>query len=162
MGLEAATIATISAVATVAGTAYNISQNMKSREAQQKAKLEQEAMNKQNAMEERRRQVREERIKQARILQASSNTGVAESSGEIGSSGAMATMLSSNIGANSSKLNLASNISGYQQEAADARSSGATVQQAASLFGQGVEFAGSSIFKDPDPLGTFIVKNKLG
>lgn len=58
----------------------------------------------QEAANEKRRLIREERVKRARILQAGENTGTGESSGEFGALGGMATQLGSNLGFNAGTL----------------------------------------------------------
>lgn len=86
---------------------------------QKKARNEQRAMNAAQSASERRQQIREERVRRARVMQAASSTGTAGSSGEIGAFGSMGTQLSSNFGFGSGALMTARNISTYEQNAAD-------------------------------------------
>lgn len=161
MGLETATLAAITAGASVVGTVGGIANNNKARREQKAAKDQQNAQNKQQELEERRKQIREERVKRARILQSAENTGTSGSSGEAGAIGGMATQLASNIGQNLASVNAAENISAFQQNASDANNAA----QMWTTFGQLAPTAlkvGGSIFQtDPDPLGTFIQQKGL-
>lgn len=158
MGLEAATLTALSAGATGIGVVGGIVNNNRARKAQEQAKNEQAAQNKSQELEERRRQFREERVKRARIMQSAEGTGTSGSSGELGALGGLATNLSSNVGQNLDAINRGSNISGLQQDAADA----SNTAQMFTTFGQLAPTAikvGNSIFSsdvDTDPLGTFI------
>lgn len=100
-------LAIASAVTAVVGTAASIQAQKRAagnaRDAAAKADLaagEQKAALAQQAADERRQQIREERVKRARVLQASENTGASDSSGEIGALGGLSTNLSTNIGVN--------------------------------------------------------------
>lgn len=70
---------------------------------------------------QRRRQLREQRIKAAQIQQAAITTGVSESSGEIGATGALAT----NFAANEAFLRGEERLSQQSATAARSLSSGA-------------------------------------
>lgn len=96
---------------------------------QRKAQSEQSALNFQQQAQERRNQVREERVRRAKILQASENGGTAGSSGEYGAIDSLATQLSSNLGINAGRAQAGANIGGYLQNAADF---GLAAQQAVS------------------------------
>ncbi len=161
MGLEAATLAAITAGTSVTSAAYGISQNIRQRKAQEQAKNVQKANNFQAQMEERRKQVREERIRRARIVQASENTGVQGSSGEAGALGGMSTQLGVNIGSNLSRIALGNEQTDLLQSAANAGSNA----QIASFIGQvaptGVNLANSIFSPDPDPLGTFMKQKRI-
>lgn len=117
-------ILTALAVGTAAVTVDSAEKQRKaasqSRTAQMKIQSEQRAANAGEAASERRRQIREERVRRARVLQSAENTGMAESSGELGALGAISTNLSSNIGTNLGKLQTAENISIFSQDVADA------------------------------------------
>ena len=136
--------ATGAAIAAYAGTAagattiisgvsavYGIAQGQASRqdakeaarssaEAQSRAQGEQKAQAASKAAVERRQQIREERVKQARVMQAGENTGVAGGSGEAGALGSLATQLDTNLGLNAGAIASAGRQSGYLQQAADA------------------------------------------
>jgi len=161
MGLEAATLAAITAGTSVTSAAYGISQNIRQRKAQEQAKNVQKANNFQAQMEERRKQVREERIRRARIVQASENTGVQGSSGEAGALGGMSTQLGVNIGSNLSRIALGNEQTDLLQSAANAGSNA----QIASFIGErastGVDLANSIFSTDPDPLGTFMKQKRI-
>jgi len=143
--------------ATTVSTVVSVEANQKSRREQEKIRSEQNAQNRSKQMEEQRKQVREERVRRARIMQASENTGTAGSSGEAGAVGGMGTQLAANIGSNLGDAQRGSNISVFQQNAADAanRAQLATSfgSMSNSIFGS---FEGASAPKDEDPLGTFI------
>jgi hypothetical protein len=82
---------------------------------------EEKASNASEAALERRRQIREERVKRARILQSAENTGVEGSSGELGAIGSLATTLSANLGTNLGRITSANRVSGINQGLADAQ-----------------------------------------
>lgn len=84
-----------------------------------KSQSEVKALNAQKAAGERRQQVREERVRRAKVEQGASNTGVSESSGEAGAISGLATQLGANIGTNLGQLQGANAISGFNQAAAD-------------------------------------------
>lgn len=133
-GLEIAAYAAL-AVSTVSAVAQVQNQQQAAREGK-KAQREQEAMNAARSAQERRQQIREERIRRARILQSSENTGVTESSGQIGAEGGLATQLSGNVGFNRGQIRSAGMISDFQQNAQDA-------MDQASLWGQVGQLSGS-------------------
>jgi hypothetical protein len=143
--------------ATTVSTVVSVTENQKSRREQEKARSEQNAQNRAQQMEEQRKQVREERVRRARIMQASENTGTAGSSGEMGAVGGMGTQLASNIGSNLGAAQRGSNISMFQQNAADAANN---AQMATSLGRMSnsifEKFGGAPTPTDTDPLGTFI------
>lgn len=86
---------------------------------QRKAQGEQKAASAEAAATERRQQIREERVRRARIIQSAENTGTAESSGEIGALGVLSTNLSVGLGANVGAVARGGRISGNLQSAAD-------------------------------------------
>lgn len=90
---------------------------------QRKAREEQKAAQAAQSAAERRTQIREERVKRARLLQSGVNSGVTGSSGEAGASGGLSTQLNTNIGFNLGQQQAASNISDAGQNAADFLSS---------------------------------------
>lgn len=98
-------LAVVAIAAAVASTATTIISGNQSRAAarhandlQQQAASEQRASNAQQAAEQARQQYREDRIKRARILQSSYNTGAEASSGEEGALGSLQTQYSENQG----------------------------------------------------------------
>lgn len=144
MGLAEAAFAAIAI-----GSAYVQNEQQRKAAGEQKdARKEQQAMNAAQAAQERRQQIREERIRRARILQASENTGVTASSGEIGSVGGMATQLQSNVGFNRGMQRSADAISNFQQNAQDAMDRAAMAQQIGQL-GQSIFGAMGSFGNTP-------------
>ena len=161
MGMDPVTIGLIiSAVGTAAS--IDASQDAKSaakqsRAAQEKVASEQRAQNASQAAQERRQQIRDERVRRARIIQSSVNTGTSDSSGEIGAISSLSTQLASGIGSNLGRLQGAENISLFSQQEADARFNiakadnqgrigGTLVNQSGNLAQIGGYIAGSSIF----------------
>ena len=112
--------------------------NKQAAQEQKKARSEEKALNYQAQAAERRAQIREERVRRARILQAAENSGSSGSSGEIGALGGMATQLAANIGMNLGRAQGGDMISGYLQNAADfsnsAQQAAFSAQNADSLF----------------------------
>ena len=92
-----------------------------SRKAQLQQKSETEAQNASAQAMERRRQIREERVRRARILQSSENTGVEGSSGEAGALGNLTTAFSGAVGESVGKKASGERMSGYLQDQADAQ-----------------------------------------
>lgn len=121
--------------------------------AQKRMAREQEAVNAQRAAQERRQQIREERVRRAQILQSSENLGTGGSSGEFGALSSLTSTLSSNIGANTSSLASASRISALSQQSADAQSRGLQAQNTAQMWGQ-VSGFGKSIFSQAGGFNT--------
>lgn len=130
----------------------------RSAEEQRRAKQEAQAGQAQHAALERRAQLREERIRRARLLQSSENTGVTSSSGALGGVGNLSTQLGSNLGFNLGQQQKASNITNYNQSAADFLSSAQNHMNDANMWGQ-VENVGASIFKASGGFNT--VRNSL-
>lgn len=153
MGLETATIAAISAGASVTAGVYGISQNIQARKDQQRTRQEQMAANKAQEMEERRRQIREERVKRARILQASENTGTSGSSGEAGAIGNLSTNLGANLGSNLSAVERGGTISDLSQSVANHQGNAQLAGAVGSLANTGLKLGGS-IFASSQPSST--------
>lgn len=80
---------------------------------------EQKAANVAAAATERRSQIREARVRRARVMQSATNTGASGSSGEFGALGALGTGLSSNVGANLGQIQTANRVSELGQTAAN-------------------------------------------
>lgn len=114
------TIVAVAAVAVAAGSAYMAQKNAKAaakdrKEAGRVGQAEQAAQRNQS----RRQQVREERVRRAQIMQSSQNTGVSESSGELGATSALGTLISGNIATQSRQQNSSNAIASWSQSAAD-------------------------------------------
>ena len=118
-----------------------------------KIQAEGKANNAAQAAAERRSQIREERVRRARIMQSSENTGVDSSSGEAGALGSLATGLGSNIGSNLGRIASANRVSEYNQNIAtfqgDAQNSLFKAQKYDSMAS-----LGSSIFSAAGGFGT--------
>ena len=116
-----------------------------SREEQRKAQAEAKASEAERAARERRQQVREERIKRAQIIQASFNSGVSGSSGELGGASNLASQLSSNLGFNSSQIRHGENISVFNNNSSIFDQQAANAISRANTFGA-IAGLSSSIF----------------
>lgn len=124
------------------------------RDANQKINDQQRADAAGKAAAERRQQIREERIRRARVIASSENTGVEGSSGEIGAVSSLSTNLSTNIGANAASVFSGGLISQYAQDAANAgysmQSNLSRAQNASTVAG-----FGGSIFNAAGGMGAF-------
>lgn len=114
------TIVAVAAVAVAGAAAYQQSRAAKAaakdrKEAAAVSQAEQAAQQNQN----RRAQVREERVRRASILQNSQNTGVSQSSGELGATSALGSLIGGNVAATSRQTRSAAGIGGAMQSAAD-------------------------------------------
>lgn len=118
----------------------------RSDDEQRKARDEQKAGQAAQAAAERRQQLREERIKRARLIQSGQNSGVAGSSGVAGAAGNLQTQLQTNIGFNQGQIQNASNISQFSQNSADFLSSANNSVAEANQWGQAAG-VGMNIFK---------------
>lgn len=113
------------------------------RDQQVKAQGEQKAQNAAEAAIQRRQQIREERVRRARILQAGENTGTDGSSGEAGALGSLDTTFSNNIGFAQGRFDSAVRQSNFLQDAANANYNSQQAQSLASTYGQVASLAGS-------------------
>jgi hypothetical protein len=166
MGLETATLAAIGLGVSGTATVYGISQNMQQRKAQEAAKNEQAAINKQQQLQEQRNQIRRERVQRARIMQSAENTGVAGSSGEAGAIGGLSTQLGTNLGISSDLVFHGGNITAASQRAANAAGNAQIGSAIANMAPVGVRLA-DSIFATQNeglqgPLINQQFPNKLG
>lgn len=118
MGVETA-IAVVTLAITAAG-AYEQSRQAKS-QAKDRKKAGQVAQAEQAAQmnQSRRAQVREERVRRAQILQSAQNTGVSQSSGELGATSALGSLIGGNLAGMSRQQNSANAIGNLNQSAAD-------------------------------------------
>jgi hypothetical protein len=118
---------------------------------QRKARSVAEAGQAQQAALEQRQQIREERVRRARILQSASNTGTLASSGAYGATGSLSTSLQSNIGSNLGAIERGQQISAFQQNAADlglgAQFAGFEAQNMGSLFQLGTSIFAANTAK---------------
>lgn len=114
-------------------------------EEQSKANAEQKAQNAAQAAAARRQAIREERVKRARVMQAATNTGVSQSSGEMGATGSLSTQLGANLGFNLGANASADRISNYNQNAADLIGSAQNKMADAQMWGS-IGSLGTSVF----------------
>lgn len=157
----ASTIIAAAAVAVAAGSAYSAHQQQADAADDQK-EAARVSQNEQAAAAEqaRRQQIRKERVQRASIIQASQNTGVSQSSGELGSLSVLGTsqgISSSNIDRSQAS---AAAIGELNQSAANNMRAAQTTQQigsvAGSIFGAAAPYAAKNIFgtgKDPADVG---------
>lgn len=113
-------------LAVTAAAAYEQSRQSKAaakdrKEAAAVSQAEQAAQQNQN----RRQQIREERVRRATILQSSQNTGVSASSGELGATSALGSLISGNLAGMNRQSRSAAGIGAANQSAADADLKGA-------------------------------------
>lgn len=159
MGIEV-----IAAVA-LGATAYSVNEQRQARkeaqadrerafEQQKKAQAEEKAANAATMAADRRRAIREERIKRAQVIAASSNTGVGESSGVSGATGSLSTQLGTGIGFSRGMERIGNNISGFNQAAANFMSSSQNHMNSADNWGQ-IGSLGMSIFNASGGFGAF-------
>jgi hypothetical protein len=97
----------VGAITAVASLAVSVDSAKKAEGARKEAdaqgrviQSEQKANNAAAMAQERRKSLREERVRRGRIMQASEASGVEGSSGEFGALGALGTNLATNMGAN--------------------------------------------------------------
>lgn len=130
MGLETAAIvvAAVGAATSVASTVQQARAGKKQSSAMREASDVASAQQKQQEMEQRRQQVRQQRIRSAQIEQGAANQGVAGSSGELGSLGALSTNTANNLAFMSGSRMAANGITAANQR-------GLNAQQDASTWG---------------------------
>jgi hypothetical protein len=105
MALATSTIVAIAAVVAAGASAVVGNQTRKDAAgARGRAENATAAQRAAEAANEKRKLIREGRVKKARILQASENTGTGDSSGEFGALGGMSTQLGTNLGFNAGTL----------------------------------------------------------
>lgn len=128
--------AAIAAVVVTAASAY-----MQGRQAK-KAAAERKEAGKVSAAEQaaqaaqgRRAQVREERVRRASILQSSQNTGVGQSSGELGATSALGSLISGNLAGMQRQQRSSSAIGELSQSAANYDLRGAQWQAVGQIAG---------------------------
>lgn len=148
MGITAIALASL-AVSAVAGY-----QQYEAAKDSAKAREEgQDIQAAQGTIEQRRgtrQAIREERIRRARIMQASENTGVSGSSSQFGSIAALSTLTGSNVAAGRGRTAAARGIGRTNQTALDAQTQGqlwgAVGQVSSSVFNASGGFGNFDIF----------------
>lgn len=128
MGIEVAlVIAGISAIVGLAGAVASADAAAKSAAAQKEENDITLAQGKIQTLESRRQKVREERIRRARIIAASENTGTGSSSGAAGAVGALSTNLSGMVASASGQSKANEGINKQNQIATDADQNARTI-----------------------------------
>lgn len=152
MALATSTIALIGLAVSAGGLIAGQAQARNSRDMQRqaaseadKARAEESAQNTRTAAQERRQQIREERIKRAQIMNQAALTGTANSSGEVGALGGMSQELGSNMGMNQGSILRGQRIGGFLQNQADFMSEAQTYANRSGTYKQ-LGQLGSSLF----------------
>lgn len=136
----------VSAGGIIAGQAQARSAQRSSRAAADEAsrvRAEEEAQGSRSAAQERRQQIREERIKRAQIMNQAELTGTSDSSGEMGATGGMSQQLGSNLGMNQGSILRGQRISGFLQNQANFMSAAQSSQARAGTYRQVGQLGGS-------------------
>lgn len=132
-------IAAIAAVASAGSQVYSANRQAK---AEKKMRNQQQASQYEQQLVERRNLIRERRIKQAQLMQASEAYGTSGSSGEIGALGSMATQFNSGQSFLDSQQQIAKNIAGIQnrlnKDLFKATVVGSTAKAVGSVAGSGI------------------------
>ena len=136
----------VSSVATIQQQRAANKANKKAAKEQEKARQDQRALQHQMRGEERREQIRAERIRRAQIEQAAENTGTAGSSGEFGAVSSVSSQFGANMGSIFGQQMHGDNITRHTQSAADYMGQAQQHQANASLWGQVGQF-GSAAFQ---------------
>lgn len=146
MGLEIILGAASLAVGIIGGV--NASNNAKkSQTAQKTAQAISIAQTKIESMENRRKLMREERIRRARLFQGSENAGVAGSSGETGASAAMTTNVDNITSASLGATKAQEGINMWQQKAVDFDQKARDALMWSDVFQSGLKTVGSLKFE---------------
>jgi len=151
MALATSTYIAAAAVAVAAGSAYAGHQQAAAAAEDQKD-AQDIATNEQRAASEqqRRQQIREERVKRASIIQASQNTGVSSSSGELGSLSVLNTSTGISMSNIERSTQSAGLISKEMQSAAGHQLQGQNISAvgsvAGSIFGAAAPYAAKDLF----------------
>lgn len=122
MGVETVglVVAAVGAAATAYGTVEQQRAGKKRSSAEKEAREISSAQQKQQEAEQRRQAIREQRVRQAQIEQAASNTGSSGSSGEVGAVSGTQTVTGANIAFGQSTALAAQGTSAQMQNAANA------------------------------------------
>ena len=144
----AATI--VSGVTAVVGIAGSMEQRKdaknaarSSAEANARIQAEQKAQATAKAQAEQRQVVREQRIRQARVMQAGENGGTAGSTGEFGALGSIATQGNTQLGASAGGLASTMRMSGNAQDSANFNFQAQDAMNQAGNFDRLTGYAGS-------------------
>ena len=152
------TIIAAGALAVAAGSAYQAQKQSKEAASERKkASNISRAEGESQSAENRRQQIREERVRRATIMQSSENTGVTASSGELGSLSVLGSQVGGNI-ANISRQDFSAGaITNLNQSAANAdykANQAAQIGQfAGTVFGMTAPSAIGGLKEDPNAVG---------
>lgn len=175
MGIEVAAllISAAGVVGSISAQQNAKKESKRAAEDQRKIQSENRATAAQQRAQEQRTQVREERVRRARILQSAENGGVDGSSGEIGAVGALSTNLGNNLGINLGRAASADRSSIFAQSAADHTFEANKSMQEANMWGQassigknifmgqmGAGTGQSTPFSLADPIGDLLRSNR--
>jgi hypothetical protein len=132
------TLLAIAALTVSAGAAYvSYEQGQKAADRQKKANNVSQAEQRAQLATQRKQQVRQERIRRAQIISSASNTGTALSSGSLGATSAVGSLVEGNLGNLSRNENSANAESTFMQQAAGYSSRAQTYSQISGLAGSG-------------------------
>ena len=148
MGLELIFAAASLAVGLVS-TAASTSAANKSAAAQKSAQNIQLAQSQNVAKEDKRQLLREERIRRARIMQGSFNSGAAGSSGEIGALGAISTNVDSQIANSEATSKANTGVNKFNQQAMTYDNKAREALAYGEVFQSGINGL-SNVFDNPD------------
>lgn len=137
MGVELILLAASTAVG-AASTIYQMSQAKKAEKAQKNAADTQSAASKVQEDIERRRAIKEERIKRARVMNTSSQTGTADSSGEIAAGAALSASFAEGVANQSFQTETNIALTGFNQQIATAQSNIQMASAFTDLFSTGI------------------------
>lgn len=140
MGLVT-TLAVASLAVAAAGTAVSIQQGNRAASSARKGRDIQQAQASVNQQNQIRDQVRAQRVKTAQIAQASADTGVTASSGQIGSASVLSSQAGSNVGNIQGAGITTAGLNAASQKVATAQGNQALAGQVA-----GLGMAGFNIF----------------
>lgn len=127
----------VSAAAAYVGYKQNQRANRRNEQAQATSAAEQQAQ----VAAQRKAQVRQERIKKAEILSSATLGGAGMSSGQLGASSSIGSLVEGNLGQLSRNENSATQYLNFSQQAADAAGRAQTFNSVSSLAGGVASFA---------------------
>lgn len=150
------TAALVAAAVVTVGSAYEQNrQQGKAADAQKEASRISGNQARINEQASRRQQIREERVRRAQIMQSAEQSGVAGGSGEVGSTGALASVTGGNIASSHAADSTSQRLGALNNRAASASGKAAT----AGAIGQVSGTVFSSLGGTPALMDTFGKKN---
>ncbi|RLG28261.1 hypothetical protein DRO03_10240 [Methanosarcinales archaeon] len=147
MGLSAAAL-----VVTTVGAATSYEQQKDAAHASKKARKASRGAEAAKEAQNTRKRIREERIKRAQILAASSNSGASGSSSEAGSISALSTLTASQTAFAGSQGASADYISGKLQDASDANRRATNTLASTQLVSSGINAFSKPARTTPAPV----------